>query len=357
MTTCIKPKDYNTTFGYLLEQYNLNKEADLDSAEKKYLDNVSKKLSKIFKKNKMEFNEDGFKSLVVRLYPKNATFGGSHEKITVYTNTKTDNENEEEKFRVNQFDFYAIIGLLVAVFFCWIAFVKMNELSVSTSGLTIENISSQLVKDIQAAVEDVKRIPGDEMSFLKFIFTSVSTFSCSVVNKKIQHIQAFVATAITESIKNAGQIVLESAHSHCGLSTKVLSEDWGIVGSLVNTISSASTGLMTQSSTSQCILNISAAELQKLADAQSYALKIVGAKITTQGAQISDLLSVSAKLGAASIGYLTYRASTLVKKLRKSKTQKLQKIQYTKEISNSSSSSNGGRRTYRKRNANSEQEP
>ena len=344
MTTCIKPTDYNTTFGYLLEQYNLKKEADLDSAEKKYLDNISKKLNKIFKKNKMEFNEDRFKSLVKRLYPKNATFGGSQEKVAIYT--KTDKENEEEKFRVNQFDFYAIIGLLVAVFFCWIAFVKMNELSVSTSGLTIENISSQLVKDIQAAVEDVKHIPGDEMSFLKFIFTSVSTFSCSVVNKKIQHIQAFIATAITESIKNAGQVVIESAHAHCGLSTKVLSEDWGIVGSLVNTITSASTGLMTQSSTSQCIMNISAAELQKLSDAQSYALKIVGAKITTQGAQISDLLVVSAKLGAASIGYLTYRVSTLVKKLRKSQTQK---IQHTKEISSSS------RKTQRKHNSKSEQ--
>jgi hypothetical protein len=287
-----------------MKQYQLNIEAELDNEEKQFLENISNSLESLFKTQNMNFDSSGFKTFVKKLYYKNTQFGG--DEIVPYEGTKNVSKIK--------YDFFAIIGLLISIYFCWIAFIKINQLSLDTSGLSMTTISSQLSEDIQNAIQSVKNLPENEYTFLQFLYQSISSFSCSIVNSQIQNMQSFVTTAITNSIINAKDLIMESAITHCGMSTEVLNaEDWGMFGQLVNSLSAASTTLVSPDSTAQCIVTVTGAELNKLVYEQTYAISIMTAQLKTQSTQISALITRAAQLGGASVLYLSYRLSGIIK--------------------------------------------
>jgi hypothetical protein len=309
MSGCITLENTNTIFGLMLKQMDLNIVASLDSEEQELLDNVSNFLNNILKSQNMNFDEDAFKNLVKKLYPKNSQFGGEDDdKVVTYDN------QQERKKSFTKYDFFAIISLLVSIYFCWVAFIKINEISVNTSGLSLANLPPQLVKDVETAVQQVKSLSTNDLSFLQILYKSMTTFSCSIADSQIANIQTFVSTAITSSITNTKDIILQNALEHCGMKTEVLSQEWGTLGTLVNTLSSGITASLTSDSTAQCMVMTTNAQLTKLVHDQVYAISIMTAELSAQGAQISALLSKSAQFGGASIAYFTYRISGMIPK-------------------------------------------
>lgn len=307
MSNCIiiTKEDTNLVCGLLLKQLDLNIVADLDTEEQAFLDDVSNKLNKLLQSQNINFNVGAFKNLVKKMYSKNSQLGGDDEVVPY------DNQQESKK-TFTRYDFFAIVALLVSIFLFWIAFVKMNQISVNTTGLSLSDVPPQLVKDVETAVQQVKSLPYNELTFLQIVYKTMTTFSCSIVDAQITNIQTFVSTAISNSITNIKDSALQNAAKHCGMTTEVLSQEWGAFATLVNALSSGITASLTTDSTSQCIIRATDAQFTKLVHDQAYAISMMTTELSAQGAQISALLTRSARLGVTSIAYFTYRISGIV---------------------------------------------
>ena len=297
----------------MTKQCDLEIEVELDEEEQKALDVVADFFSNYCLKENIAFNSNEFKSFAKKLYPKNSTqFGGDGEDAIVsYNEPKT---NKRVHFTVS--DFLAILAFLSSIFMVYLAYIKLNQIVIDTTSIDIGEMTTQLTNDIKRAAEDVMTMPNNELTFVKLIYNSISTFSCSIVNSQIINVQTFVIRAIKSSFENAEQLILNEGTKVCGLQTQVLSESWGTLGFIVNSASAAATAFASGQSTQDCVIQVTGLKIAKLFDDQKHVLNILTIQFSTQGKQISDLIKTAGYIGATSIGYFSYRLKDIIPSIR-----------------------------------------
>ena len=151
MNVCVTINNFDEVISYLLDHYQKNKIAILDTNEIELLNNVSDKIESIFTSQGMQFNKEGFKTLVERLYPKNIMFGGDDE-ILDYTNTP------RKKTVFSIYDFVAILGLISSIYIIYLSFIQFNQMSCNITGNSIIELPS-IVKDQLS--ESIKKMSGE----------------------------------------------------------------------------------------------------------------------------------------------------------------------------------------------------
>jgi hypothetical protein len=199
----------------MIKQYNLNVEATLTSEETEKLDNFVDILSDVSNKYEIELNAEGFKKLAKKLYPKSSgQFGGVGEGELVPFRDNQIGENAQPQQRANRFnklDFYAILMFLGAILLCYIAYVKLNEISFRTIGMETDDIVSILSDDFKNAINNVKNMPTNDLTFVQFVYKSITTFSCSMGNSQLSNFQKLVIDTIRSAVTNAEQQIRQTA--------------------------------------------------------------------------------------------------------------------------------------------------
>jgi hypothetical protein len=121
MELCIiTPDQLNSDFykisDFFITHYDKNIETELKPDDQQLLDDIANKLNEIASTQNVNFNKDGFKTLIKKLYIYDFTQFGGKDGLTPYSTP-------------NKFDLFAIIMLISSIFLLYISFLKFNELS------------------------------------------------------------------------------------------------------------------------------------------------------------------------------------------------------------------------------------
>ena len=126
--------------------------------DQKLLDDVSDKLNEIATTQNINFNKDGFKTFIKKLYVYDFTqFGGDpDDQIVPYGR---DGDSRRRVNSPNRVDFAAIIALVFGIFLIYISYVKFNELSQSVTGMDISSVSEDVKSQLQQALTEIRELP------------------------------------------------------------------------------------------------------------------------------------------------------------------------------------------------------
>lgn len=190
MNVCITMNNFDEVISYLFDHYQRNETAVLDTNEIELLNNVSEKTESIFTSHGIQFNKEGFKTIVERLYPKNIMFGGDEE-ILDYTNTP------RKKMVFSIYDFVAILGLIASIYIIYLSFIQFNEMSCNITGNSIIELPS-VVKDQLS--ESIKSLSGEELSYLSYMYKIFVNFSNNIVSQQQKQISKLIHTTLNAAI-------------------------------------------------------------------------------------------------------------------------------------------------------------
>lgn len=309
MEVCITPEQLNTDFDkiseFFITHYDKNIETELTPDDQQLLDDVSNKLNELASTQNVNFNKDGFKTLIKKLYVYDFTQFGGEDGIVPYSGKKTNPPNK--------FDLFAIIILISSIFLLYISFLKFNELSQSVTGMAIDQISEDVKSQVQVAIAKIGELPTEQITFVQYVWSSIQTFSCSIVETQTQRLRNIV----TESLSNTIQDFTAIAERTCMPRTEVITEgvysiSSSITGNIdlgraLNSLVQVASSATSASSTSSCITNTALSLQRRAIDELFHQQGLILNQITAQSTQAINFLTYGASMGTSSILYLVYR--------------------------------------------------
>jgi hypothetical protein len=315
MSICnnITINELNNITGLFMKQYDMGVEAELNDEEKDFLDKVVYELDSMFSNSHIQFNSDKFKTFIKKIYPKNAAqFGGDDETAQLQRPQRT---------KFGFMDFLAIVIFVGSIFVCYLAYIRFNELTMSVSGLSIGDMSSQIGEDIKIAIDSVKNLPKNDLTFIQAIYRSFSSFFCSITDSQIQNISKFTQELLLNSIEDAKQKITDQALTNCGLNSKIVtSTDWmfgidkaiGIdkfvdTNKVINSFGNALAAATAPGATSSCVSSESMSAMQLLMLRKFSEMNSMVRSVETKGRQIASMLQLGSTLGAGSALYISNR--------------------------------------------------
>lgn len=318
MNICITPKQINNDFSNIsdifMERYKKGKITQLNSDDQKLLDDVADKLNKIATTQNVNFNKEGFKTFIKKLYVYDFTqFGGgdSDDQIVTYD---SDSDTKRSVNPPNKFDLFAIIAVVVGIFVIYISYLKFNELSQSVVGMDISSVSEDVKSQLQQALSEIRQLPTEQVTFVQYIWSSIQTFSCSIVQQQSERIKNIVIQLLSESIVDFTAI----AEKTCMPRTQVVTE--GVlslgnydIGRTLNTLVQTASSIASSGATSSCISNTALALQQKALSDLFYNQQLILNQITSQSTQAINFLVYGASIGSSGVFYLIYRTKDVLK--------------------------------------------
>ena len=321
MDTCVTRQQLNSDFDKISElfirHYDKNIETQLNPHDQQLLDEVSDKLNKIANAQNINFNKDGFKTFIKKIYVYNLTqFGGDSD----------DEEDDEEEtpysrqnsYLPNRYDFFAIIIFFAAIFLLYISFVKFNELSQSITGMSIDELGQDTKLQVQDALSKIGQLPTEQLTFLQYVWSSIQTFSCSIVETQSQRLRNIV----TESLSHSLQDFTAIAKTTCMPRTQVVTEGIYSIsssytgdidfGKTLNSLVQGASGLTSASTTSACISNTALLLQKKAIDELYHQRSLMINQLTAQSTQAISFLSYGTYIGTTSVMYLFYRTKDIL---------------------------------------------
>lgn len=289
MNVCVTINNFDQVISYLLDHYQKNKIAMLDTNEIELLNNVSDKIESIFTSQGMQFNKEGFKTLVERLYPKNIMFGGDDE-ILDYTNTP------RKKTVFSIYDFVAILGLISSIYIIYLSFVQFNQMSCNITGNSIIELPS-IVKDQLS--ESIKKLSGEELSYLSYMYKIFINFSNNIISQQQKQISKLIHTTLSAAIPD----ITDRVNSQC------LTNETGWTGFF----ESATRSIISPTATTSCVTRMTELLMHRFFYDQNEKINILLTELNTKTIQIQDLVFYGTKLGYASLAYLTYRIPQIIR--------------------------------------------
>jgi len=311
--------------------------------------------SKIYADDVVQFHIDNFKNLVRKLY----------KKPTPSQNGGDDDEDDDEgeagekgeevvPYKKNSmtYDFLAILSLLSSIFICYLAYIKFNNLisfikderdDDAGSFELFESFKSEFVAAIEKVKHDMEDIDSD-LTFFQFMYKSFFTYSCK---EQAQHLVTFIQKVINVAVINSSERIYSQVKEVCNLEPKVLQDDWGFVGKLVNGASSSISALVTSDTTSKCIIDVTNLQLQTDLMRSGHLLKMLTTKTLTTTNQITQMITIGTRIGIPAVMYLSYRLKELAKTVSGPKFPKLREYDETTNIFDRK---NGGRKTKKNKN-------
>lgn len=347
---------------YLQNKEN-NIEEKLNEKENKILDDMSYFLNttiKNYNESKIEFNLENFKSFIKKNYIKEEinpherfeeleketkTFGynlgflrrtrnnENHYEQNNYSNYPSEpNEltdwrteydslsitifNTYSKREIRKYDFIALVSFFIAFFFIYISYTKYNEISNKIFGNELidvaSNFSNILYSQIKVAINETRQLSSIELTFLQYVWKSISLFTCSIAQQQKKLITNIVYETAQNCINNFTELATNQAYTICTPKTELLSnyQEDTILGQLVGGINSFAqiiSTTITIEDTNLCILRQSGSEITNYINKMNYERDILINKISILSSQAIGFLKWGGRLGYPSTIYLTYR--------------------------------------------------
>jgi hypothetical protein len=293
MSFCVTMNNFDEVMSYLFEHYQRNETAILDTNEIELLNNVSEKINSLFTSQGIQFNKEGFKTHVERLYPKNIMFGGNDE-ILDYTNVP------RKKMVFSIYDFIAILGLIASIYIIYLSFVQFNEMICNITGNSVIELPS-IVKDKLS--ESIKSLSGEELSYLSYMYKIFINFSNNIVSQQQKQISKLIHTTLTTAIPD----ITDRINSQC------LTSETGWTGFF----ESATRSIISPTATTNCITRMTEILMHRFLNDQNEKINTLLTGLNTRTTQIQDLVFYGTKLGYASMAYLTYRIPQIIRGIPK----------------------------------------
>jgi len=321
MNICITPEQLNNDFSKIsdifMERYKKGQVTQLNFDDQQLLDDVSDKLNKIATTQNINFNKEGFKTFIKKLYVYDFTqFGGGDFDDQIVTYDRDDNNDASRRSvnSPNKFDLFAIIAVVVGIFVIYISYLKFNELSQSVVGMDISSVSEDVKTQLQQALSEIRQLPIEQVTFVQYIWSSIQTFSCSIVQQQAERIKNIVIQLLSESIVDFTAI----AEKTCMPRTQVVTE--GVlslgnydIGRTLNTLVQTASSITSSGATSSCISNTALALQQKALSDLFYNQQLILNQITSQSTQAINFLVYGASIGSSGVFYLIYRTKDVLK--------------------------------------------
>ena len=316
MDVCVMPQQLNSDFDkvsdILIQHYDKNIETQLNSDEQQLLDEIADKLNEIATAQNINFNKDGFKTFVKKLYVYDFTqFGGDpDDELVPYSRKKS--------YMPNKFDFFAILILIGSIFILYISFVKFNELSQSMTGMSIDEVGEDAKSQVQDALSKIRELPTEQVTFLQYVWSSIQTFSCSIIATQTQRLRNIV----TESLSQTVQDFTEIATRTCIPRTQVIAEgSYAISSSLtgnidfgrvLNSLVQGATVAASPTATSSCISHTALLLQRRAIDELFHQQSLMLNQLTSQSTQAITFLTYGTRMGITSVMYLVYRTKDVL---------------------------------------------
>lgn len=359
----------------LMQNYLQNTEAILDDDESKFLDEMTNNLNIIFNnynenennETKIEFNADNFKSFIKKVYIKvEEEEIKEHERVEELKEEQTggtrplgffrrrrdlDENHYQQDFYPNypadpsdtndwrteydtlpvlpitifnaypqrdrrKYDFIALVTFFVAIFMIYISYVKYNEISnkILSQNLTdvASNVSSTLYSQIERALSEINNLSSMELTFSQYVWKSIKTFSCSIINQQTTLITNIISDSVTKCITNFTIIATQQAQITCNPQTQIISQDYGVIADFVNTFVQYTSSAITIEETNMCIARQLGSEVSNYINNMNYARETLINEISVLSSQGTGFLMWGTRIGVPSTMYLTYRIYYLI---------------------------------------------
>jgi len=296
----------------LMQHYDKNLETVLEKEDERMLDELATKLNKLAKGEKVKFNKEGFKTFIRKLFVYDLLkFGGDDgEDVVPYS--------KKNKNAPNKYDFLAIVMFIASIFILYISFLKFKDLTENVSGMSVGEISSDIQSQVTDAVNKIRELPTEEVSFVKYIWSSIQTFSCSIVETQTSRIKNIV----TESLSNMVTDFTSVATETCIPRTEVFSEgaytmSTSVLGNIdlgktLNTLVQTASAYTTPSATSSCVANTALSLQRRAMEELFHQRTLILNQLNAQSSQAIQFFTYGASMGASSVMYLTYRTKDLL---------------------------------------------
>lgn len=313
---CITPDQLNSDFAKIsnmfMERYQKGKVAQLNPDDQKLLDDVSDKLNEIATTQNINFNKDGFKTFIKKLYVYDFTqFGGDpDDQIVPYGR---DGDSRRSVNSPNRVDFAAIIALVFGIFLIYISYVKFNELTQSVTGMDISSVSEDVKSQLEQALTEIRELPIEQVTFLQYIWSSIQTFSCSIVEHQTERIKNIVTELLSETIGD----FIEIAERTCMPRTQVVTEGALSLGNIdigrtLNRIVQTASTYASTTTTTSCITTTALAIQQKAMNDLFYNQQLILSQLTSQSTQAINFLTYGTSVASSGALYLIYRAKDVL---------------------------------------------
>jgi hypothetical protein len=186
-------------------------------------------------------------------------------------------------------DLLAILYFLVSIYLVYLAYCKMDNLVKSIqvgNQVGMAEMSSEMIQEIKWVFADLK---VQELGFLKFMYTGITTFSCNIYS----NLQSSLNESLILLLKASSKDIAEGARTYC----------IGSDGSWTEWISSVSD----VGATAQCIASVSSNEAVGIMQNGLRHLNNLLAKTNMTTSQVRSLLGYGCNGLIASGGYFLAR--------------------------------------------------
>jgi hypothetical protein len=349
MDVCITPQQLNSDFDkisdILIQHYDKNIETQLNSDDQQLLDEIADKLNEIATAQNINFNKDGFKTFVKKLYVYDfKQFGGDpDDELVPYSRKKS--------YMPNRYDFIAILLFICSIFILYISFVKFNELSQSITGMSIDEVGQDAKLQVQDALSKIRALPTEQITFLQYVWTSIQTFSCSIVETQTEKLRNIVKELLSHTVQDFTEIATRTCMPRTQVFTEGLYSIGSIdLGSTLNTLVQGVSGLTSASATNSCILNTVLSLKRRAIDELFHQQELILNQLTAQSTQAITFLTYGASMGTTSVMYFVYRTIDVLG-IAYAQFRPTQRIQNSRELRPLRITERGGnRKKYTKKN-------
>ena len=286
--------DINELGTLLLQHYNKNIETKLNEQDEALLENVADKLEELSTNNGIQFNKEGFKTFIKRVFVYDfEQFGGDPpDQVVPYSNRSSSYSTTSYIIA----DFTALLGFFVSLFLLYLAYQNLSQITQRLTGATPAGIGQEVMDQYNIALEDVRRSNTSELSYLQFAYQIFTMFGCGFIENQTSNIQHIIMEGLTRSFTGIAQ----RAQASCLSSAENTGTLTGMVTSLFNVVSAAD-------ESTRCVNERIRIE-QDLIGAQIHALRdSVFNEIRTRKNMLIGNVSLAIKIGVPCTTYLLGR--------------------------------------------------
>jgi len=338
--------DLDNLGSILLQHYNKNVEATLNEPDKDLLNKVTDQLEELSKNSNVNFNSEGFKSFIKRVYVYDLTqYGGDPpDEIVKYSSGQENSYSGRSSVSMTiTADFMALLGFFTSLFLLYLVYENLTAITQGVTGYTPVGVGQEVMEQFEIAREEVRRLDTSQLSFLQLFYQIFSTFGCSVVETNIANIQQIFLIGLQNSFRGISTRVT----SACLTSSQEVSSrsTIGMLGSLFNIASAPTASLMCVNERTKIETSLIQSQVNALQDS-------LFLEISTRAQQISGNIALSLKIGIPCATYLmariVYITTPIITNI--SNNMRTSRIQNGREIRPFRITETGGRKKRTKKN-------
>ena len=220
--TCLNVKQFtsklNNLGDLLMEHYNKNIETTLNSEDEELLNKITDKLQEISTGLNVEFNKDGFKNVIKRLFVYDfAQFGGKDDidnQIVPYSE-KSSQSNQRKIWLPNKYDFLAIVSFCASLYLLFLAYNRFISLTSTITQSTPNQLSERFQDEMETIIDEIKKLEIGNLSFIQFVFQSIQSLGCSFVSRRQSEIISGLSALVNTILSNSYERFKFEAENLC----------------------------------------------------------------------------------------------------------------------------------------------